>query len=70
MNLPSKAKKNANARCLPGGGGAGGGGCWAQLELTDARDMKISSQVSLDQIGFTMWGSQLAQLGYYEHNAD
>ena len=68
MNLPSKAKKNANARCLPRGGG--GEGCWAQLELTDARDMKISSQVSLDQIGITMWGSQLAQLGYYEHNAD
>ena len=70
VNLPSKAKKNVNARCLPGGGGAGAGGCWAQLELTDARDMKISSQVSLDQIGITMWGSQLAQLGYYEHNAD
>ena len=64
MNLPSKAKKNANARVLPGRGE------WAQLELTDARDMKISSQVSLDQIGTTMWGSQLAQLGYYEHNAD
>ena len=27
-NLPSKAKKNANAR--------GGGGGWTQLELTDA----------------------------------
>ena len=51
----------------PGGGGEG---CWAQLELTDARDMKISSQVSLDQIGITMRGSQLAQPGYYEHNAD
>ena len=31
-NLPSKAKKNANAR----GSAPGGGGCWAQLELTDA----------------------------------
>ena len=32
-NLPSKAKKNANARgSAPGGGGGVG---WAQLELTD-----------------------------------
>ena len=33
-NLPSKAKKNANARgsARRGGGGLG----WAQLELTDA----------------------------------
>ena len=30
-NLPSKRKKNANARGL-----ARGGGGWAQLELTDA----------------------------------
>ena len=30
-NLPSKAKKNANAR-----GSARGGGGWAQVELTDA----------------------------------
>ena len=30
-NLPSKAKKNAHARGL-----AGGGGGWAQVELTDA----------------------------------
>ena len=30
-NLPSKAKKNANARGQPGGWGR-----WAQLELTDA----------------------------------
>ena len=51
-------------------GKGGGGGCWVQLELTDASYMKISSQVSLDQIGITMWGSQLAHLGYYEHNAD
>ena len=54
VNLPSKAKKNANARGLPGRGG------WAQLELTDASYMKISSQVSLDQIGITMWGSHAA----------
>ena len=33
---------------------------WAQLELTDASYMKISSQVSLDQIGITMWGSHAA----------
>ena len=30
-NLPSKAKKNANAR-----GSAGGEGGWGQVELTDA----------------------------------
>ena len=33
-NLPSKVKKNANAR--RSARGARGGGSWAQMELTDA----------------------------------
>ena len=37
-NLPSKAKKNANARGSAPGGGRG----WAQLELTDALEKHYS----------------------------
>ena len=44
-NLPSKAKKNANAR-----GSARGGRGWAQLELTDALRKMMRRQVCSRQV--------------------
>ena len=43
-NLPSKAKKNANARGSARGGGRGGG--WAQVELTDALEFRLNFEIS------------------------
>ena len=52
-NLPSKVKKNANAR----GSARGGGGGWAQVELTDALRRKENEKEKRVVFFFTTFQS-------------